>query len=234
MRCFVVRFLFVFTLLWAGCAWGIDSYALEPSPELAFSQLPKTLSDSLDAQGIRLVSSTYGKKAPLFDVWWRKEVPAQESRPRAGSLIYRGLKQGEFLGVVSFLRLQEDFQHHPMQPGLYTMRYVQLAQDGKDDAVSLYPDFVMLSPAWTDKEAATLVPMDELRKRGSLASHKDEPAVLSLVPVNPNYKTFPWAVADDRGFCTLQVRLQQQIKHKTSDLPFAIVLVRPFFENEGS
>jgi len=106
--------------------------------------------------------------------------------------------------------------------------------DEDDHAISPFRDFVVLTPSWADKDPEALIPLAELNKRGILASHKDEPAVMSLVPVNPAYKTFPWPVADDRGFCTLQVRLEQQLDGKVIDLPLALIIVRPMYENEGS
>jgi hypothetical protein len=215
-------------------AWGVDSYAVEPAPDEAFRAIPQLLAPALDPQGWRLVGYTAGRKAAICDVWWRKQIPTQaQSRPPQ-NLVYSALKTGVFLGVVSYLADREDFQHHMVKAGLYTMRYAELDQDGYEGAVSPYRDFVVLSPIWADRATDDIVPLDELTKRGRFVSHDDEPAVLSLVPVNPSYKTFPWAVSDDRGFCTLQVRLRQQMSAQDKDLPFAIVLVRPPYENEGS
>ena len=85
---------------------------------------------------------------------------------------------------------------------------------------------MVLSPGWADKDPEAIVPLDELTKWGILTSHRDEPAIKSLVPVNPAYKPFPWPISDDRGFCTLQVRLKQSLDGKTQDLLLAIIVVR--------
>jgi len=234
MSLFVRRALLLFCLLlWAGAAWGADPYVVEPAPALAFSELPKNLSDALDANGTRLSSNTNSTRTAICDVWWAKQVPGQKA-VTAPDIAYGTLKSGSFLGVISLLTYREDFQHHVLQPGLYTLRYIQLQQDGDDNAISPYKDFVVLSPGWADKDPLAIVPMEELNKRGRLASHRDEPAVMSLVPVNPAYKKFPSPVADDRGFCTLQIRIQQQLDGRTSDLPVAVIIVRPMWENEGS
>jgi hypothetical protein len=234
MRAVVRNLLLLVPLLWAGFAWGADPYITEPAPTIAFSELPANLSQSLDPQGVRLVSTQFNKQTAICDVWWHKAISARKATNKALDVAYDGINPGAFLGVISLLSYREDFQHHILKPGLYTMRYAQLQQDGDDHAVSPYRDFVVLSPGWSDKEPDTVVPLEELTKRGILASHQDEPAVLSLVPVNPAYKKFPAAVADDRGFCTLQIKLQQQLEGKTSDLPLAIIIVRPMWENEGS
>jgi hypothetical protein len=233
LRC-VARILLFLPLLGAGSAWGVDPYVTEPVPALAFSELPKNISDALDPHGVRLVSTANNSRTSLCDVWWAKQVSAQKTAGGTPDVLYGGLKPGTFLGVISLLSYREDFQHHTLRPGLYTMRYAQLQQDGDDNAISPYRDFVVLSPGFADKDPQAIVPLDELNKHGMLASHRDEPAVLSLVPVNPAYKSFPWPVADDRGFCTLQIRLQQQLDGKTSDFPLAIIIVRPMWENEGS
>lgn len=230
----VVRSLVLFLpLLWAGFALGLDPYVTEPAPALAFSELPKYLSGSLDPQGARLIATAFNQHNLICDVWWSKQIPAGKSAA-AADIVYDSLKPGTFLGAISLLGYREDFQHHTLAPGLYTMRYAQLRQDGDDNAVSPYRDFVVLSPAWADKDPDAVLSMDQLTKLGILASHRDEPAVMSLVPVNPAYKKSPSAIADDRGFCTLQVLLQQQREGKTAGLPLAIIIVRPMWENEGS
>jgi len=231
----VVRSLVLFLpLLWAGLAQGLDPYITEPAPALAFSELPNYLSSSLDPEGTRLVSTTFNKEIAICDVWWKKQISVAKKSVTAPDILYDTLQPGAFLGVISLLGYHEDFRHHNLRPGLYTMRYVQLQQDGNDNAVSPYRDFVILSPGWADKDPDAIVPMDELNKRGTLTSHRNEPAVLSLVPINPAYKKNPSAVADDRGFCSLQVHLQQQREGKATDLPLAIIIVRPMSENEGS
>lgn len=226
--------LLILPLLWAGSAWGVDPYIAELPPALAFSELPRNLSDAIDPQGVRLSSTANNTRTAVCDLWWAKQIVAQKTATGAPDVLFGSLKPGTFLGIISLLSQREDFQHHVLQPGLYTMRYVQLEQDGDDHAVSPYRDFVILSPGWSDKDPAAMVSLDELHKRGMLTSHRDEPAVLSLVPVNPAYKTFPWPVADDRGFCTLQIRVRQQLDGKTSEFPLGIIVVRPMWENEGS
>ena len=234
LRAAVRRLLLLLPLLWAGFAWGIDPYVTGPVPALAFSELPKYISDAVEPGGIRLLSNSEEKQTPICDVWLSKRVSVVGSGHAAPDIAYRGIKPGTFVGVISVLGYREDFQHHLLRPGLYTMRYAQLQQDDDDHAVSPYKDFVILSPAWLDKDLAAIVPFDVLSKRGTVASHHDEPAAMSLIPANPAYKKLPAAIADDRGFCTLQVNLPVEAKGKSSHLEFAIIVVRPMWENEGS
>jgi hypothetical protein len=214
-------------------AWGV-SYATEPSPAQAFQAIPQKLSKTLDPQGVRLFRTLKTKKTEICDVWWSKQVAAQPAGKPAPDVTYGVLPPGTFIGVVSYLVPREDFQHHILRPGLYSMRYANLKQNPADETVSPFRDFVILSPVWAEKDPSTPVPLGELEKRGRMISHKDEPAMLSLMPVNPAYKHFPASVSDDRGFCMVQIMLRQQTGKQAKDLPVAIVVIRPPYENEGS
>lgn len=236
MRQIASRLLLALVFLWTGLAWGVDRYEVESAPPDVFQNIPKALAAALDPQGARMVGITRSNKTILFDVWWRKQVPTRATSRASHSLIYNGLRPGTLLGVVNYFTVQEDFQHHTIRPGLYTMRYAELDQSrdsADDDPVSPFRDFVLLSPAWTDK-TIDIVPLKELLKRSQMVTHLDDPAALSLVPVNPAYKTLPWAIADDRGFCVLQAQTKQRTAGKSRDFTIAVILVRPPYENEGS
>lgn len=232
-RWFVRRTLWIFPLL-VTLTWAADPYIVEPVPALAFSELPKNFSNVVDPQGFRLVNTTLNQRINICDLWWSKQIPATPPPHKASDVIYGSIQPGTFLGLISIFSRREDFRHHVLSPGLYTMRYAQPEQDGDDHAVSPYRDFVILSPAWVDKDPNAVVSIDQMNKWGILASHQDEPAVLSLVPPNPAYKKSPSPIADDRGFVTVQLQLHQQHNGKANDLPFAILIVRPVYENEGS
>lgn len=232
-RMFVPKALLLVPLL-VTLASALDPYITEPVPELAYSQLPKNFVTVLDPQGFRLISTTFNQRISICDLWWSKQIPASSSSHKAADVVYASLKPGTFLGLISIFSRREDFRHHILNPGLYTMRYAQPEQDGDDHAVSPYRDFVILSPAWVDKNPNADVSVEQLNKWGTLASHDDEPAVLSLVPPNPAYKKSPSPIADDRGFVAVQMQLHQQEKGKTVELPLSILIVRPRYENEGS
>src|ERR1700733_2652805 len=117
-RSFVRVVLLILPLLWAGSAWGVDPYVTEPPPALAFSELPKNLSDALDPQGMRLSSTANNTRTALCDIWWAKQVDGQKATGDAPDVLYGTLKPGAFLGVISLLGYREDFRHHMMKPGL--------------------------------------------------------------------------------------------------------------------
>jgi hypothetical protein len=227
-------FCFASVVLYAGLAFGIDSYAIESASPDSFKAVSPELAPGLDPHGIRLFSYVTGKKTAICNVWWRAAVPTQTATGSPTDTVYGNLRVGELLGVVQYLVPTEDFQHHLVKPGLYSMRYAQLDQDGSDHALSPFRDFAVLSPIWADHHSNDLVPIEQLVKRSRFVTHEDGPAVLSLVPVNPAYKKFPSAVSDDRGFCVIQALLSVQKGTRKVEMPLALIMVRPPYENEGS
>jgi hypothetical protein len=234
MRCSYRPWLLVLLiLLFSGAAFAAD-YAVEAAPDNTFKAVSPELAPALDPHGVTLFSFVTGKKTAICRVWWRSQLPAKLGSDEKGNIAYSGLRTGELVGVVQYLVMTEDFQHHEIKPGVYSMRYAQLDQGGSDEAISPYKDFAVLSPIWADHHGDDLIPMEELEKRSRFVTHDKESAVLSLVPVNPAYKTFPWAISDDKGFCTVQALLSVQSGQKKQQMPLALILVRPPYENEGS
>src|SRR5512135_1436609 len=92
--------LLIVPVLWAASAWGVDPYVTEAPPALAFSELPKNLSDALDPQGVRLSSTANNTRAAICDIWWAKQIAAQKAATDAPDVLYGGLKPGTFLGVI--------------------------------------------------------------------------------------------------------------------------------------
>lgn len=225
---------FVVVLFCVGAAFGVDSYTVEPAPADSFRSIPRELAPSLDPSGVRLVSHLARKNVAVCEVWWRMAVETQPNAGPNSNIVYGNLRTGELLGVVRYLVPMEDFQHHMVKPGFYSMRYAQLDQDDSEQAISPFRDFAILSPIWADHQASSPVPLEELIKRSRFVTHENEAAVLSLVPVNHAYKKYPSAVSDDRGFCVIQALLTASQGARDRQIPLALILVRPPYENEGS
>ena len=52
--------------------------------------------------------------------------------------------------------------------------------------------------------------------------------MLALLPLNPAYRTFPYAVSDDKGHCAVQFELPVQLISRRPDkMRIAILLVNP-------
>lgn len=183
-----------------------------------------------------------GLDTDIVEVWWRNGIPANSNGAAASDLLYGRVQPGSLLGVVRFPAestddFREDFRDQKLRPGFYTMRYAPMPKDAEHKNVTPYRDFVVLSPVNLDRDYTRTLPMDELLSRSRIASRTRHPAVLSLVPVNRIYKSFPGIVADDSGRCVLQVKLQLDnaaADGKGSELPLAIILVTPQSNEGGS
>lgn len=233
--------LHVIVLLLAGVLAGAaalsqaQDFKIEPSPSLDSISLPKPLSGQLDPQGSRLVRAANGAHDPICDVWWLKSVAAGKQASAAPDILYGNLPVGSLVGVLQAISPEtEDFRDQKLKPGLYTMRYAQVPQDGNHMGVSQYRDFLLLIPARADTQPDKVLSFDELVKLSRLATGTGHPAVMSLVPANPNYKKLPAVVADDQGNCALQVQVHERSPAGAQDAALAILLVTPPKEEGGS
>jgi len=224
-------------------AWGQEPFALETPPAETLKSIPTALRDLLDPQGSSVVTMVNGLKTTAVTVWWRKSIPTLAKPVSEPGIIYGNFQLGALVGVLDFPPestpdFREDSRDQKLQPGFYTMRYAQIPSDASHKDVSPYRDFVLLSPVSLDMDYSKILPLDELVKLSARASRTKHPAVITLVPVNPAYKTRPGIISDDTGQCTLQVKLQGERETPDgkirSDLQLAIVLVTPEKETGGS
>jgi hypothetical protein len=207
-------------------------FTLEQSPALSTLQIPSALADRLDPQGSRIVRH----KDTICDVWWLKSLPAVPSTNSEPDLLYGSLRPGGLVGLLQFISPSaEDFRDQKLKPGLYTMRYAQIPQDGNHMGVSEYRDFVLLSPLSADTQLDKTLSFDDLVNLSRKAAGTGHPAVISLAPPNPAYKKLPALLQDDQGNCSLQVDLHENPTSGTpQDVKLAILLVTAPKESGGS
>jgi hypothetical protein len=217
-----------------------EPYAIEPVQLQAAAQLPKTLADGLDSQGLRIFTYENGVKMNVCEIFWAKAVAEQDVPAGSSKLVYGSLKPGAFVGVIHFLpeadqEYRKDFRDQKLKPGYYTMRYgvmeAGIGEHGPEPG-----DFVVLSPAALDRDATRVLPRNELIRLSRMASHTKEPAVMSLIEVTVARKTFPDVTTDYAGTCVLQVKLHLKPRKggTVQDLAMAIVVLTPLVEGEGS
>jgi len=200
------------------------SYTLEPIQIPA--GLPPALAGILETQGNRL-RDPQGES--VCEVWWRKVIPAQPAPTKQPGVIYGSLTPGALLGVLFFPTENEDSRDQKLKPGFYTMRYAQLSDNEPQKSGNSNLDVAVLSPAEADTRYDQILKFDDLISLSRRASRTKQAAAMSLLPVNDMYKASPAVVADDRGFCALQVRIRTQIasENSPSELRVAILLVTP-------
>ena len=233
-RCGVVVALLA-VLVGTAALTPAQDFKIEPSPSLDSTSLSQTLAAQLDPKGSRLVRAANGAHNPICDVWWVKSVDSGKPAGTTPDILYGSLPVGGLVGVLQAISPEaEDFRDQKLKPGLYTMRYAQIPQDGNHMGVSQFRDFLLLIPARADTQPDKVLGFDELVKLSRLATGTGHPAVMSLVPPNPSYKKLPAVVADDQGNCALQVQVHERSPAGTQDADLAILLITPPKEEGGS
>ena len=219
----------------AAGAQAQTEYSLEPAPPLASVRAPDGLVSLLDPQGSRLVHNVQGKKDPIADVWWVKSAPAIKPTDTAPDILVNNLAVGTLVGLLQFDSPDaEDARDQKIKPGLYTMRYGQIPQDGNHMGVSQYRDFLLLSPVAADTQYDKVLSFNDLVNVSRKTTGTGHPAVFFVNPANPAYKKLPAVVADDQGNCSIQVDLHETGPSGPEDVQFELLLVTPPKESGGS
>jgi hypothetical protein len=205
--------------------------SLQPSAALSSLGVPPALAGQLDPQGSRMVRDG---STPVADVWWVKSAPA--TKPSAeGDLLVNNLQVGTLVGLLQVVSNDaKDARDQALKPGLYTMRYGQIPQDGNHMGVSQYRDFLLLSPVSADTQLDKVLSFDDLVNLSRKTTGTGHPAVMSLVPPNTGYKKLPAVVVDDQGDCSLQADLHEKSPSGgEQDIEISLVLVAPPREQGG-
>jgi hypothetical protein len=234
------------TLFWSGLtltalfaifavgAFAEEPYSTEPAQAHASEYLPKTVLDGLDPQGILLITYSNGIKMPICEIFWAKTVEAQERPAKLRNAPYRNIREGSLVGVIHYLpetaeEYREDFHDQKLKPGYYTMRY-EVLPDGDTG------DFLVLSPVNLDHDPQVVASHESLFRMGRMASRGDDPAVLSMIPIDPSEEKAASIRTDGAGSCIVQMKLHAQMAtgSPANDIKLAIIVVVPPREGAGS
>ncbi len=121
--------------------------------------------------------------SPLAHLWFRSQ-PVAASNPSAELGVNFGqIEEGSFVGVIQLVSPWADYKEDPIAPGVYTLRYELMPQDGNHMGVSTYRDFLLLSPVAADKDPTKNLGFEDMVSLSSEATDVPHPAVLSLFPV---------------------------------------------------
>lgn len=206
-------------LLCAGAALDVRaaSYKLEP-----LSAAPEGLSASLQAvlqaDGYRIVNE---QGVAWCEVWVRKEI-ANLGKPASPDAKYPALHLGQLLGVMKFSAAGSDYRGQAIKPGLYTLRYCLMLQDGNHLGAAPILDFVLLVPASEDtKDPDAVMSTDEVVALSRKASGTNHPAVINLAspPAAASNATLE---KDEMDHWVLKVKSQSK---PAADLPIGIIVV---------
>lgn len=135
----------------------------------------KPIADLLAPGGVRV---QVGKASEPLNFWWVIALPL---RAGSGEPSWAAVEEGTLVGVVNLPAQFRDIRGRVIQPGVYTLRYGIQPSNGDHLGVSPYRDFLLLSPADADTDAAPrghegTVEVSRLAIGGS------HPAVLSIDP----------------------------------------------------
>jgi hypothetical protein len=196
------------------------------------ADMPKALVGLLNPEGVRLMTTDNGLQKIACEVWFSKTVAAKVGSGSSNSP-YTNLQVGALVGVLRFIEEGEDSRDQKLKPGFYTLRYARV---GVDLGTGQPADGVVVSPTSADIHVGESLPLEELTRISKLGSRTKNPAVMTLLPFNAAYKSFPSIVADDQGNCILQVKLQVQAagSQKTDSMPIALLLITPEREDGDS
>lgn len=193
------------------------SYKLEPV-STAPEGLSAGLQAVLQAQGYKIVNE---QGVTWCEVWVRKEI-ANLGKAASADAKYPALHLGQLLGVMKFGAAGSDYRGQAIKPGLYTLRYCLILQDGNHLGVAPILDFVLLIPAVEDtKDADAVMSTDEVVALSRKASGTNHPAVISLASP-PESANSPALEKDDLDHWVLKVKSQSK---PAADLPIAIIVV---------
>jgi len=214
MKRFRTFHLILATCLLSSITASAQSYRAEATDALP-AGLPKAVQEMLQPSGARLLTA---EGAAVCEVWLRKEVPTQAASESA-DILFGAIAEGTLIGVLHFPSVGSDYRGQPIKPGLYTLRYALIPQDGNHMGVNPYRDSLVLTPVAVDADPAKSLKFEELVKLGRESSGTAHPGFLIMSPVTGDGSTN--VVQDDAGHWNLELKLHGQ----SGDIPIAITLV---------
>jgi hypothetical protein len=94
--------------------------------------------------------------------------------------LYPELTNAEFVGVVRFPQGMSDFRGQSLPPGVYTLRYQLLPQDGNHMGVAPNPDFLLASPVAGDSRPDQSYVYKKMIALSAKSTGTNHPAVIAL------------------------------------------------------
>jgi hypothetical protein len=159
-------------------------------------ELPAAVRDAISPHALVMSDA----KDAYCEIWLRNSLPAAETPDQSSGVAFGQIKTGTLIGVIKFESRVDDYRRQPIQPGVYSLRYMLQPVDGNHQGVSPDRDFLLLVPASLDQTLAEL-PADQLLDLSRKSSGTSHPSVWSLVPPpnNPPPAHLPALVHQNDG-----------------------------------
>lgn len=202
--------LFVLTSLRCAAQNG----KVEAGTTLSDASVSEAVKKAVEAKGYHL---SYDDGSSACDLWLRARVPAQAKKDVPGAL-YPQLAESTLVGVISFSQSSTDYRGQPIKPGVYTLRYELIPEDGNHLGVAENRDFLLLIPASADADPEAVLKFDELVNLSRKATGSQHPGPLSMVQAAGSAAAISKDEADHWVFSA-------GLKLASGDtLPFAVVI----------
>ena len=171
------------------------------------------LTDSSASDALRKVLEPKGYRVLLDDgsvaceIWLRNSFPAATAKEVEGAL-FPQLSESTLVGVLSFPKAATDYRGQPIKPGLYTLRYELLPNDGNHLGAAPSRDILLLVPAVADPDPVASFKFADLVNLSRKASGTKHPAPLSMV--QPESDNVPAVSKDDQNHWTFAGKVKIQ------------------------
>jgi hypothetical protein len=166
-------------LIWGGLLWVATTVfaagaQVERIGGLSAPAASDALKQAVEGKGHRITLD--GGWSAEF--WFAKQLKTA-AKDVSGAL-YPELANGEFVGVVNLPKGMTDFRGQAIPPGVYTLRYQLLPQDGNHLGVAPNPDFLLAIPVASDPNPEQGYLYKRLVALSAKATGTSHPAVIAL------------------------------------------------------
>ena len=171
------------------------------------------LADSAASDALKKALEPSGYRVLLDDgsewcrIWLRAGVPTSAKSEVEGALLPQ-LSESTLIGVISFTQAATDYRGQQVQPGLYTLRYELLPNDGNHLGVADNRDFALLVKAGDDPDPAAKFGFQQLVALSRKATGTNHPGPMNLV--QPASDTAPAVSNDGQEHWVFAAKLQSQ------------------------
>jgi hypothetical protein len=208
---------FSILLLLLGSLNQAASYKLERVSALP-DGVSASLKDLMQPEGYKILNE---QGEVWCEVWIRKEI-TNLKKPASPNAKYPALHLGELVGLLKFSSQGADYRGQAIKPGVYTMRYCLILQDGNHLGAAPILDFVLLAPMAEDsQEPDAVMTTKELVALSCKASGTNHPAVI-LMAAPPSAGSSATLEQDDMDHWVLKAKTHSK---PAGDLPIGVVVV---------
>ena len=181
------------------------------------NKLEESLKNSLGSKGFQIIDD---QKNLWCEIWIRQEIAVSEYAASPDAQ-YPSFHSGVLLGLIRFPSDASDYRGLPIKPGIYTMRYGIIPQDGNHVGAAPIVDFVLLIPVVEDvHDLDAKLTSNELVALSRKASGTNHPTVINLAyPLDSIDK--PLLEKDDLNHWILSLPIRLTTK---KNIPVSIIV----------